>query len=55
MAALAALVAGLAASAASAQNFPHKPLRMIVPSSPGGGSDIMGRFLAQKLAEQLGQ
>ncbi len=49
------VVTGLAAGAAFAQNFPHKPLRMIVPSSPGGGSDIMGRFLAQKLAEQLGQ
>lgn len=49
------LMACLAVSSASAQPFPYKPLRMIVPSSPGGGSDIMGRFLAQKLAEQMGQ
>ena len=49
------LVACQFAVAVCAQNFPYKPLRMIVPSSPGGGSDIMGRFLAQKLAEQLGQ
>jgi tripartite-type tricarboxylate transporter receptor subunit TctC len=48
-------IAGLFAGAAAGQNYPQKPLRMIVPSSPGGGSDIMGRFLAQKLAEQLGQ
>ena len=52
---IAALMVCLIAGAAGAQPFPHKPLRMIVPSSPGGGSDIMGRFLAQKLAEQLGQ
>ena len=38
-----ALAACLAAGAACAQPFPHKPLRMIVPSSPGGGSDIMGQ------------
>jgi tripartite-type tricarboxylate transporter receptor subunit TctC len=42
---------GLFASAVIAQNYPQKTLRMIVPSSPGGGSDILGRFLAQKLAE----
>ena len=46
---------GLLAAAALAQDFPQKPLRMIVPSSPGGGSDFLGRLLAQKLAEQLGQ
>jgi tripartite-type tricarboxylate transporter receptor subunit TctC len=43
------------ADTAFAQNFPVKPLRLIVPSSPGGGSDILGRFLAPKLTEQLGQ
>ena len=48
-------IAGLFAGAAAGQTYPQKPLRMIVPSSPGGGTDILGRFLAQKLAEQLGQ
>ena len=50
-----ALMACLAIGTVWAQPFPQKPLRMIVPSSPGGGSDIMGRFLAQKLTEQMGQ
>lgn len=39
----------------AAQTFPVKPVRLIVPSSPGGGSDILGRWLAQKLTEQIGQ
>src|SRR4051812_5429260 len=38
-----------------AQTYPAKPIRMIVPSSPGGGTDIVGRVLAQKLTESLGQ
>lgn len=46
---------GVIASVAHAQSYPQKPLRMIVPSSPGGGSDIVGRFLAQKLSEQMSQ
>ena len=48
-------VLGLIAGAVIAQTYPQKTVRMIVPSSPGGGSDILGRFLAQKLAEQIGQ
>ncbi len=38
-----------------AQNTPSKPLRLIAPTSPGGGSDIFGRQLAQKLTVALGQ
>jgi tripartite-type tricarboxylate transporter receptor subunit TctC len=39
----------------SAREFPAKPLRIIVPFTPGGGNDIMGRFLGVKLTERLGR
>jgi tripartite-type tricarboxylate transporter receptor subunit TctC len=55
MRSLAVLLLAFAGTMAQAQPFPQKPLRLIVPSSPGGGSDIAGRFLAQKMTEQLGQ
>lgn len=45
----------LVASGASAQGWPGKPVRLIVPFPPGGGSDAVGRVIAQKLAERLGQ
>jgi tripartite-type tricarboxylate transporter receptor subunit TctC len=38
-----------------AQTWPAKPLRLIVPFPAGGGSDIVGRILAQRLSEQLKQ
>ena len=52
-----ALLAGalLAAGTASAQNYPNRPVRMIIPFPPGGTLDTVGRLLAQKLSEQLGQ
>jgi tripartite-type tricarboxylate transporter receptor subunit TctC len=43
------------AAYAQAQKFPSKPIRMIVGYAPGGGSDIMGRIMAQQMAEALGQ
>jgi tripartite-type tricarboxylate transporter receptor subunit TctC len=52
---LCALSMSAIVSAACAQGFPSKPLRLIAPTSPGGGSDIFGRQLAQKLTEALGQ
>jgi tripartite-type tricarboxylate transporter receptor subunit TctC len=42
-------------TSATAQNYPTKPIRMIVPYPPGGGTDIVGRMVAQKLSENLGQ
>ena len=48
--------AGVPAHAAdAARDFPHRPIRMIVPFPPGGSNDILGRFMAQKLTERLGQ
>lgn len=52
--AIAALAASLLALPAAAQNWPARPVRMIVPYSPGGGIDTVARTLAQKLTEQLG-
>lgn len=53
-AALAAVLA-LAAPAAPAQDFPTKPVRVIVPYSAGGGADILARLVGQQLSERLKQ
>jgi tripartite-type tricarboxylate transporter receptor subunit TctC len=45
----------LAPSAPLAQTYPAKPVTMIVPYPPGGATDIIGRVLAQKLSERMGQ
>ncbi|MES2946762.1 MAG: tripartite tricarboxylate transporter substrate binding protein [Pseudomonadota bacterium] len=42
-------------SAAYAQDFPSKPIRIIVPLPPGGSNDVLARILAQKMTESLGQ
>jgi len=47
--------ASLLAAPALAQPYPNKPLKMIVPYPPGGGTDGLGRITAERLAEKLGQ
>jgi tripartite-type tricarboxylate transporter receptor subunit TctC len=42
-------------AAAQAQTYPSKPIRLVLPYAPGGIIDYVGRTLAQKLSEQLGQ
>ena len=44
-----------AAPAVWAQNYPNRPLRLILPFPPGGATDILGRIVAQALSEPLGQ
>ncbi len=41
--------------AASAQNFPTKPMTMVVPFAAGGPTDVLGRVVAQRMSELLGQ
>ena len=52
---LACLVMVLSATAASAQTYPSKPIRLIVTFAPGGGADFVGRASAPGLGELLGQ
>lgn len=52
---LACLLGLLLCAAAQAQSYPDRQIRFIVPFPPGGGNDIVGRIVAQKLAEGLGQ
>jgi Uncharacterized protein conserved in bacteria len=44
-----------AASECTAQNYPSKPIRMVVPFPAGGGVDVVGRIVAQQVADQTGQ
>ena len=46
---------GLAVSTVHSQSYPSKPIRLVVPYPPGGGTDIIARIVGQKLNENLGQ
>lgn len=46
---------GIAVSGAYSQSYPTKPIRLIVPYPPGGGTDIIGRTVARKLSDVFGQ
>ena len=50
-----ACLAACAAASAVAQDYPNRPVRLIVPYPPGGPTDFVGRTVAQKLSEAVGQ
>ena len=47
--------AGCTMAASGAETYPQRPIRFLVPQSPGGASDTVARVVAQRLGERLGQ
>ena len=52
---IAAVIAGCLAHSAGAQTYPVKPVRIVVPVAPGGGTDPQARLLGRKFQERMGQ
>jgi tripartite-type tricarboxylate transporter receptor subunit TctC len=52
--AVAALLLALCASPAAADDYPNRPVRLIIPFPPGGSNDVVGRLVANQLSEKLG-
>jgi tripartite-type tricarboxylate transporter receptor subunit TctC len=50
-----ALLLLLACPFASAQSYPSKPIRLVIPIAPGGGNDTLARYIGKQLGEALGQ
>lgn len=48
------IAAALLAGAAAAQTYPNRPIRLIIPFAPGGGTDVSGRVTAHFISEKLG-
>jgi tripartite-type tricarboxylate transporter receptor subunit TctC len=53
--AAAALAVMLTANAAQAQGYPNRPIKIVVPATPGGGIDIIARLVGEKISVSLGQ
>src|SRR5262245_22692050 len=43
------------AQGAVAQDYPNRPITLVIPYPPGGGNDVMGRSVAEKMSKTLGQ
>ncbi len=52
---VAVVLVSLCGGVVIAQTYPTKPIRMLMPFPPGGPTDVVGRLVAQKLSEQIGQ